>query len=61
MEKNKLFFYLKFVGGGVCPKCEIVGWGGVNLNLLVVPLNFMGVLPPGNTFFWCSPYPFGFI
>ena len=55
MEKNNYFLF-KFVGGGVYPKCEIVGGGCFfNLNLLVVHLNFMGVLPPGDTFFWNSP------
>jgi hypothetical protein len=61
MEKNNLIFYLNLLvgGGGGYPKCEIVG-GGVffNLNLLVVPLYIMGGLPPGDTFFWNSPYEF---
>jgi hypothetical protein len=45
MEKNNLIFYLDLLVGGIF----------FNLNLLVVPLNFMGVLPPGDTFFWNSP------
>ena len=52
MEKNNLIFNLNLLVEGVYPKCEIVGGGCFfNLNLLVVPLNFMGVLPPGDTFF----------
>ena len=45
MEKNNLIFYL-----------DLLGFFFFSLNLLVVPLNFMGVLPPGDTFFWNSPY-----
>ena len=58
MKKNNLIFYLNLLVGGY-PKCEIVGGGGFfNLNLLMIPLNFMGILPPGDTFFWNSPNQF---